>query len=278
MLTPDVGRDAAGGWSNPCQQRDLCKNTRSVPSTGSCKRCGQRVYDRYILVIDEEWALPDPLFLFGATVTKPAAHWPPIENDEPRLMVETGVDARVAQLIEPVMNAEGFRLVRVRLSGRDGATLQIMAERLDSTMTVTDCEQLSRTLSPLLDVEDPIAGTYRLEVSSPGIDRPLVRVSDFAKWRGHLAKVETSVMVGGRKRFRGIITDVSHDALTLFRDQPAMGEPAHSEIPFSAVADARLILTDDLIRASLDVGKKARQARGEDNEFEDDAAGEQPQT
>ena len=205
-------------------------------------------------------------------------NWGPIENDEPRLVVETGVDARVSQLIEPVMNSEGFRLVRVRLSGRNGATLQVMAERLDGTMTVEDCEILSRTLSPLLDVEDPIAGTYHLEVSSSGIDRPLVRISDFAKWRGHLAKVETSVIVEGRKRFRGIITDVMADTFVLFRDQPAMGEPARCEIPFSAVSDARLILTDELIRASLDAGKGARQARGLDDDDNEDFAGGKPQS
>lgn len=230
------------------------------------------------MVVDEEWARPDPLFFVGAPVTThvQTRSWDPIENDEPRLVSETGVDARVAQVIEPVMNSEGFRLVRVRLSGLNGATLQIMAERLDGTMTVEDCEMLSRTLSPLLDVEDPIAGTYHLEVSSPGIDRPLVRISDFAKWRGHLAKVETGVIVEGRKRFRGIITDVTTDAFVLVRDRPAMGEPARCEIPFAAVADARLILTDELIGAALAAGKAARRARGLADEDDEDFDGGQP--
>lgn len=201
--------------------------------------------------------------------------WGPIIDDEPRLVTETGIDARVAQLIEPVLNSEGFRLVRVRLSGQNGATLQIMAERADGTMTVEDCEVLSRMVSPILDVEDPIDRKYHLEVSSPGIDRPLVRRSDFAKWRGHIAKVETSIMVGGRKRFRGTITDVEPDNVTLFRDQPSMGDENTNVIPFSAVAEASLILTDDLIRASLKADKQARAARGLEPDF-DEFAGDAP--
>ncbi|MEN0002392.1 MAG: ribosome maturation factor RimP [Pseudomonadota bacterium] len=187
----------------------------------------------------------------------------PITDDEPRIVTESGVDARVATIIEPVLNSEGFRLVRVRLSGMNGLTLQIMAERADGTMTVEDCEQVSRMISPLLDVEDPIEKAYHLELSSPGIDRPLVRKSDFAKWRGHVCKLETSVMVNGRKRFRGTITDVSPETVTLFRDQPAIGEENEHTIPFEAIIDARLILTDDLIRASLKADKAARAARGE---------------
>ncbi|MEO1747432.1 MAG: ribosome maturation factor RimP [Pseudomonadota bacterium] len=187
----------------------------------------------------------------------------PITDDEPRIVTETGVDAKVASIIEPVLNSEGYRLVRVRLSGMNGLTLQIMAERADGTMTVEDCEQISRAISPLLDVEDPIDKAYHLEMSSPGIDRPLVRKSDFAKWRGHITKLETSVMVNGRKRFRGTITDVTSEAITLFRDQPAIGEDNEHTIPFEAIADARLILTDDLIRASLQADKAARAARGE---------------
>lgn len=201
--------------------------------------------------------------------------WGAIIDDEPRLVTETGIDARVAQLIEPVLNSEGFRLVRVRLSGQNGATLQIMAERADGTMTVEDCEVLSRMVSPILDVEDPIDRKYHLEVSSPGIDRPLVRRSDFAKWRGHIAKVETSIMVGGRKRFRGTITDVEPDNVTLFRDQPSMGDENTNVIPFSAVAEASLILTDDLIRASLKADKQARAARGLEPDF-DEFAGDAP--
>ena len=218
---------------------------------------------------------PDPLFfMFGTRVSETYAQWAPIAEDEPRIVIETGVGARVARLIEPVLNAEGFRLVRVRVSGMNGMTLQIMAERPDGTMTVADCEQMSRMVSPILDVEDPIDRAYHLEVSSPGIDRPLVRKSDFAKWRGHVAKIETSVLVAGRKRFRGTITDVDEAGVTLFRDQPAIGADNDNTIPFSAIADARLILTDDLIRESLKADKAARAARG--LEHNDDFAGDGP--
>jgi len=182
---------------------------------------------------------------------------PPITDEEDRLVKETGLDARIAQLIEPVLNSEGFRLVRVRMSGLNGLTLQIMAERADGTMTVEDCEAISRVLSPLLDVEDIIDKAYHLEVSSPGIDRPLVRASDFGKWRGHIAKVETARMIDGRKRFRGTIIGVDRASFSLERDVPAINEATLTEIPFDAVADARLILTDELIEASLRAAKKA---------------------
>ncbi|MCK0307473.1 ribosome maturation factor RimP, partial [Salmonella enterica] len=108
-------------------------------------------------------------------------------------------------IIEPVLESIGFRLVRVRLSGLNGLTLQIMTERFDGTMTVEDCELVSRTMSPVLDVEDPIDRHYHLEVSSPGIDRPLVRKSDFNTWSGHVVKVDTSAVLSGRKKFRGRI-------------------------------------------------------------------------
>lgn len=219
---------------------------------------------------------PDPLFfIFETELTTNEREFAPITEDEPRLVTETGIDARVAMLIEPVLNSEGFRLVRVRLSGQNGATLQVMAERADGTMTVEDCETLSRMVSPILDVEDPIDRAYHLEVSSPGIDRPLVRKTDFAKWRGHVAKLETSVLVNGRKRFRGTITDVDTDTVTLFRDQPSMGDENTNVIPFSAIADARLILTDELIRASLTADKAARATRGLETEH-DDFSGDAP--
>jgi ribosome maturation factor RimP len=200
------------------------------------------------------------------------AYLAPIENDEQRIVRETGVDARVAAIIEPVLNSAGFKLVRVRLSGMNGLTLQIMAERADGTMTVEDCEDVSRMISPLLDVEDPIDRAYHLEVSSPGIDRPLVRLSDFAKWRGHVAKIETSVMVDGRKRFRGTITGLTQNAVTVEADKAKHGESMVAEIPLDTIADARLILTDDLIRAALKADKAARQARGLETEDEDVAS------
>jgi ribosome maturation factor RimP len=191
---------------------------------------------------------------------------------EPRLIVETGIDARVASIIEPTINEMGYQLVRVKLSGQNGLTLQIMAERPDGTMTVNDCEKLSMAISPVLDVEDPIDKAYHLELSSPGIDRPMVRKTDFSRWSGHLIKCETSVMVEGRKRFKGKIQSVGEDGFTLERDQIGYGEEPTVVIPFAALAEARLILTDDLIRDALKADKLARaEAANENNE---DEAGE----
>ncbi len=192
-----------------------------------------------------------------------ATELPPVENYEPRFITETGVDARVAAIVEPVINNAGFVLCRVQLSGMNGLTLQIMVERPDGTMNVADCEYVSRMISPLLDVEDPVDRQYYLEVSTPGIDRPLVRKSDFGKWEGHIVKLETSIMVENRKRFRGTITDVSDTGFTLVPDKATYGENSAVFIDFDAIAEARLILTDELIRDSLKAEKAARLARGE---------------
>jgi ribosome maturation factor RimP len=178
-----------------------------------------------------------------------------------RIVRESGTDARVAAIIAPVLRAIGFRLVRVRLSSQNGLTLQVMAERDDGTMTVEDCEEVSKAISPVLDVEDPVEKAYHLEISSPGIDRPLVRKVDFEKAAGHLAKIETSVLVANRKRFRGTIADVGGDGFTLERDVPAEGEEPTVRVPFEAIAEARLVLTDELIRVALREDKKARQER-----------------
>jgi ribosome maturation factor RimP len=187
---------------------------------------------------------------------------------EPRLITENGIDARVAAIIEPTINEMGYQLVRVKLSSQNGMTLQIMAERPDGIMTVSDCEKLSMAISPVLDVEDPIDKAYHLEVSSPGIDRPMVRKSDFAKWTGHVVKFETSVMVEGRKRFRGTIKSVSEDSFVLDREAVGKDEDPLVTIPFATLAEARLILTDDLIRDALKADKAARAAANEN--FEDD--------
>ena len=181
-------------------------------------------------------------------------------NDD-RIIRESGIDARIALIIAPVLRAIGFRLVRVRLSAQNGLTLQVMAEREDGTMTVEDCEEVSRAISPALDVEDPVEKAYHLEISSPGIDRPLVRKSDFRAGLGHLVKLETSILVANRKRFRGKIAEVDDEAVTIEREPPVEGEEANVRVPFEAVADARLMLTDDLIRDALRQDKKARQER-----------------
>ncbi|ODT06021.1 MAG: ribosome maturation factor RimP [Mesorhizobium sp. SCN 65-20] len=194
------------------------------------------------------------------------------EGDD-RIIRDTGIDARIALIIQPVLRAIGFRLVRVRLTGQNGLTLQIMAEREDGTMTVEDCEEVSRAVSPALDVEDPIEKAYHLEVSSPGIDRPLVRKSDFTNWIGHLVKMETSVLVTDRKRFRGKITEVDDEGILVQRDQAAYGEEPTVRVPFEAMAEARLILTDDLIRDALSKDNRARkEAKKRHGDEADDAA------
>ncbi|MBN7775456.1 MULTISPECIES: ribosome maturation factor RimP [Nitratireductor] len=184
-------------------------------------------------------------------------------NDDDRLIRESGIEARVAAIIIPVLGAIGYRLVRVRMTAQDGATLQIMAERPDGTMTVEDCEEVSRALSPVLDVEDPIDTAYQLEISSPGIDRPLVRKEDFAAGEGHLVKIETSILLDGRKRFRGFIVENDEETVTI---EPETVEEDGDEdvlfgIPFEAIAEARLVLTDDLVRDALKQEKEERRER-----------------
>jgi len=164
-----------------------------------------------------------------------------------RLGRETGAALRVARLIEPVLANLGLRLVRVRMSGASGRTLQIMAERPDGSMTIDDCQTASRAISPLLDVEDPVSGRYDLEVSSPGIDRPLVRPADFERWAGHEAKIEMLVPQDGRRRFRGILGGFADGEVRLFLDQPTGGEKVMVGLPFAGMAEAKLVLTDELI-------------------------------
>ena len=195
-----------------------------------------------------------------------------------RIIRESGIDARIASIVIPVLRATGFRLVRVRLSGQNGLTLQIMAEREDGTMTVEDCEAVSRAVSPALDVEDPVEKAYHLEVSSPGIDRPLVRVSDFSAWAGHQVKMETSILVAERKRFKGKIVEAGENDVLIERDLPAYGEQPTVRVPYEAISEARLILTDDLIRDALSKDNKARKEakkhRGEaDDELSTDEDG-----
>ncbi len=182
------------------------------------------------------------------------------EADDDRIVTETGREARVAHIVEPVVAGLGYRLVRVKLSALNGATLQVMAERPDGSMSVEDCEALSRDLSPVLDVEDPIDRAYNLEVSSPGIDRPLVRRSDFLRWAGHVAKVELTHPLDGRKRFKGVLAGIVGDALNLAVESPDAEGPAFAHLPLADIGEARLVLTDELIRATLQQEKrKARQ-------------------
>jgi len=174
---------------------------------------------------------------------------------EARIVVETGVAARVAAIVEPAIADVGYRLVRVRISAQNGCTVQIMAESPDGTMTVEGCEAVSKAVSPALDVDDPIQAAYHLEVSSPGIDRPLVRPVDFERWAGHLAKIETQEVVAGRKRFRGVLRGASGTDALLSRDDAKSDEERDVAIPMRLIVEARLVLTDALITESLRRGK-----------------------
>jgi len=186
---------------------------------------------------------------------------------EPRLVVEPGVAARVAKAAEPAIEQLGYRLVRVKISAQDGCTVQIMAERPDGTMTVEDCETISRALSPVLDVADPIDKAYRLEISSPGIDRPLVRKSDFDRYSGHLTRIDMNIPVDGRKRFKGILTGTEGDLARLRRDDAPAGEDADVLLPIADMHEAKLVLTDELVAEALRNEKaakrEAREARKE---------------
>jgi ribosome maturation factor RimP len=181
---------------------------------------------------------------------------------EPRLVVEPGAAAPVSAVAAPVLQRMGYRLVRIRISGEAGCTVQIMAERPDGSMQIEDCEAISRALSPVLDVADPIDRAYRLEISSPGIDRPLVRRSDFERYAGHLVKVEMAVAHAGRKRFRGTIAGTEGACVRLTRDDVKAGEDADVLLTMEDIGEARLVLTDELIAESMRRGKaEARQQR-----------------
>lgn len=152
---------------------------------------------------------------------------------------------RIANTITPSLNSMGYDLVRVQLMGVDNPTLQVMCEKVDETMmTVEDCANISHAVSALLDVEDPISSAYSLEVSSPGIDRPLVSMKDYERFSGYVVKVETARPIDGRKRFRGKILGLDGDEIRLAMD---VGEV---RLPFSDVQRAKLVVTDELIAAA----------------------------
>ncbi len=180
---------------------------------------------------------------------------------EPRVIAETGMAARVGSIVVPVLASLGLRLVRVKVSGLAGCTVQIMAERPDGSMTIEECETASRALSPVLDAADPIDRAYRLEISSPGLDRPLVRRSDFARHIGQQVKIELDVAHEVRRRFRGMLLGVEEGGARI-RSEDAKDAAAEFVLPFDDMADAKLVLTDELIAASLRRGKsEARAAR-----------------
>ncbi|MBX3506649.1 MAG: ribosome maturation factor RimP [Parvibaculum sp.] len=167
------------------------------------------------------------------------------------LVAPHGVPRRIFDLLRGPAEGAGFEIVRIRFGLQDGHTLQIMAERADGSMSVEDCEELSRILSAVLDVEDPIPGEYNLEVSSAGIDRPLTRLKDFDRWQGFDAKVELSEAVGGRKRFRGLLQGAEDGEILIESEVEGFSEPQVLGLPFQKVSEAKLVMSDDLIRESL---------------------------
>lgn len=215
-------------------------------------------------------AQPGPCRPFVIAWEKPAGSR--MSEVEPRIIREAGLPARVAAIVEPAIEALGFRLVRVRITANHGCTVQIMAERPDGTMGVDECEAVSRMISPTLDVDDPIDRAYHLEISSPGIDRPLVRLTDFDRWAGFEAKIEMAVPVEGRKRFRGILRG-REDGIALVELPDTPDGPVIARLKVADMGEARLVLTDDLIVESLRRGKAALAQDGAD-EGGDEASAE----
>jgi ribosome maturation factor RimP len=184
-------------------------------------------------------------------------------DSERRLVVEQGVAARVAAIAEPVLADLGYRLVRVRISGTSGCTVQIMAERPDGSMLIEDCEAASRALSPVLDAADPMDSAYRLEISSPGIDRPLVRRSDFERNAGSHVKIEMEIAVEGRRRFRGVLLGTEGETVRIRRDDAAAGEAAEVLLPIEQISEAKIVLSEDVIAQALKRGKAAEREKRE---------------
>lgn len=184
------------------------------------------------------------------------------------LIAKTAIDKRLAAIVGPVAEGLGLELVRLRLMGGQHPTLQIMAQRPDGGMEVDDCARLSTAVSAVLDVEDPISDPYTLEVSSPGIDRPLTRLKDFEAWSGFEAKIETTEAIDGRRRFKGTVQGTQGDEVLLEIEEK--GEPVTIGLSFEWLADAKLVLNDDLIRETL----RARQDAGQIDEAQFDAVEE----
>jgi ribosome maturation factor RimP len=184
------------------------------------------------------------IFRFGSPTTEKLMT---ANQKDRRYIKETGIEARIAAIVAPIAEDLGYRLVRVKIMNQNGMTLQIMAEDRNGRFSINDCERLSREINPALDVEDPIEHEYHLEVSSPGIDRPLVRAEDFAHWQGHEAKIELADMIEGRRRFRGIIETSDEETVTVrLPDTPEGADPLH-QLPLSALAEAKLVMTDALL-------------------------------
>jgi ribosome maturation factor RimP len=167
------------------------------------------------------------------------------------LIAKAAIDKRLASIVEPTIAGLGYELVRLRLMGGRRSTLQIMAERPDGWIEVDDCARISRAVSAVLDVEDPVSGEYVLEVSSPGIDRPLTRLKDFERYEGYEVRLETSEMIDGRRRFKGELAGVEGDEVLIEIPEGTIG------LKFDWLTEAKLVLTDALIAESL-AGRKAQ--------------------
>lgn len=188
------------------------------------------------------------------------------------LIAKAAMDRRLAEIIAPVIEDMGFELVRVRLMSGKNTTLQVMAERPDGGIEVDDCAAISTAISAVLDVEDPILDAYTLEVSSPGIDRPLTRIKDFETFEGYEARIETADLIDGRKRFKGVLAGVEDDEVLINVDEG--GETLTIGLRFDWLSDAKLILTDDLIREML----RARKASElDETQFDDVIEADAPQ-
>jgi len=181
------------------------------------------------------------------------------------LIAKTGMDQRMAEIIQPVLEGMGFELVRLRLMGGKTATLQIMAEKPDGTIEVDDCAEISTAVSAVLDVEDPIEDQYTLEVSSPGIDRPLTRLKDFDRWEGYEAKLETTEQIDGRRRFKGELQGTEGSEVLIEIEEH--GKPVTIGLQFDWLSDAKLVLTEDLIRDVLRQRKDAGEV--DDTQFDE---------
>ena len=165
------------------------------------------------------------------------------------LIAKSAIDRRLAAIVTPVIEGMGFELVRIRLMGGNTRTLQIMADRPDGGIVVDDCGEISIAVSAVLDVEDPVEENYILEVSSPGIDRPLTRLKDFEMWKGWEARMETTELIDGRRRFKGTLGGVEGDEVLIMIEEG--GETVTIGLQFEWLADAKLILTDELISEML---------------------------
>ncbi len=184
------------------------------------------------------------------------------------LIAKTAIDRRLAAIVQPTIEGMGFELVRIRLMGGKTHTLQIMADRPDGGIGVEECGRISTVVSAVLDVEDPIAENYVLEVSSPGIDRPLTRLKDFEAWKGWEARLETEEPIDGRRRFKGTLGGVEGDEVLVEIEEP--GGPVVIGLRFDWLADAKLILTDALIAEMLRQKKVAEPEEGAFDAIEDD--------